>query len=67
MRARGTGRILVRFRDPSWDQALAGTCALGGQPIGYGVGEVEPARLALVPCAKASDVRYIRRPTATEV
>jgi hypothetical protein len=41
--ARGEpGRILVRFRDPSWGQALAGTCALGGPPIGYGVGKVEP-------------------------
>jgi hypothetical protein len=41
--ARGElGRILVRFRDPIWGQALTGTCALGGRPIGYGIGKVEP-------------------------
>jgi hypothetical protein len=35
-------RILVSVPCPIWGQALAGTCALGGRPIGYGVGKVEP-------------------------
>jgi hypothetical protein len=42
MRAREPGRILVWFRGPMWGQALAGTCASGGRPIGYDVGKVEP-------------------------
>lgn len=38
----GTGAHLGWFRGPMWGQALAGTCASGGRPIGYGVGKVEP-------------------------